>query len=60
MDKNELLKKLEGLKEDYKKRRENTFCWSREMDDCDKCWADHILEAKLEVLDEVLSILNSE
>ena len=59
MNKDELVIKVNNLKADYKQRRENMTFFRREMDDCDRCRADHILEAKLDVIDDVLAILNT-
>ena len=59
MNKDELVIKVNNLKTDYKQRRENMTFFRREMDDCDRCRADHILEAKLDVIDDVLAILNT-
>lgn len=58
MNKGELIIKVNNLKADYKQRRENMTFFRREMDDCDRCRADHYLEAKLDAIDDVLKIIS--
>lgn len=52
-----LLDKLENLKEEYEKRRQNTYCRRTETSDCDSCRADHYLEARLGAVDRCMQIV---
>ena len=48
---------LQKLKEKYKKIRNNTHCIRTETDDCDRCRADHYLDARLKTVDDCITIL---
>ena len=56
-DVGKVVEQLEALKENYRKKRENTYCRSTETDDCDSCRADHYLEARISTIDRVIEIV---
>ena len=53
-----LIGRFEEEKEFYRKIRKNTHCRRTEMDDCDSCRADHYLNARLNCVDNLISIVN--
>ena len=53
-----LIGRFEEEKEFYRKIRKNTHCRRTEMDDCDSCRADHYLNARLNCVDNLMSIVN--
>ena len=59
-DSGNVVEQLESLKENYRKVRENTYCRSTETDDCDRCRADHYLEARLSTIDRVIEIVKGD
>ena len=56
-DVDKVVEQLEALKENYREKRENTYCRSTETDDCDSCRADHYLEARISTIDRVIGIV---
>ena len=56
-DLDKIVEQLEELKEVYRKKREHTRCRSTETDDCDRCRADHYLEARISTIDKVIDIV---
>ena len=57
VEKEEIIVELQAQKERYKKIRENTHCIVTETSDCDRCVADHLLEARLETVNDIIGII---
>ena len=56
-DPDKVVEQLKELKEAYRKKREHTRCRLTETDDCDRCRADHYLEARISTIDKVIDIV---
>lgn len=56
-DVDNVIKRLNTLKNEYKERRKNTYCTVTETDSCDSCRADHYLDARLGAVDRAIEIV---
>lgn len=54
---NKVVEQLEELKETYRKKRDNTRFRSTETDNCDRCRADHYLDARIGAVDKSIEIV---
>lgn len=56
-DVDNVIKRLNNLKNEYKERRKNTYCMETETDNCDRCRANHYLDARLGAVDCAIEIV---
>lgn len=52
-----VIKRLNTLKNEYEERRKNTYCRVTETDSCDSCRADHYLDARIGAVDRSIEIV---
>ena len=52
-----VIKRLNTLKNEYEERRKNTYCMVTETDSCDSCRADHYLYARIGAVDRSIEIV---